>query len=383
MAVRGPRGILPAVPFIPTRPQKPAGMRIDPPPSPPVASGTRPPATAAAEPAEDPPVVLVRSQGLPVTPWRRVTLTFRPPNSLAVVWPVSTAPAARRRLMTVASWVDTRSEKTRLASLSGQPSTGSSSLTPTGSPPSGAETSAPATLARAASASKWQKALSRLAPMADRVASSSSKGERSPARNESIREQASPCHGSVMAPTLRERAVAAHSAGEPRCPLRRLARPESVDPVAVLGHQRGLERQRPLLVRRQAIAAQAVLREGGQLAGQLQRRLPRLARLHRAVGQPHGQRLLPADRPPRQDQVQGPALADEPREAHGAAVDQGDSPAAAEHAEDGVACRHPQVAPQRQLEPACHRVTLDRGHHRLGQQHAGRPHGTVPLGQGT
>ena len=35
----GPRGIRPNVPFRPTRPVKPAGMRIDPPPSPPVAIG--------------------------------------------------------------------------------------------------------------------------------------------------------------------------------------------------------------------------------------------------------------------------------------------------------------------------------------------------------
>src|SRR5438477_10414995 len=103
MAVRGPRGIRPAVPFMPTRPQKPAGMRIDPPPSPPVARGTRPPATAAADPAEDPPVVLVAFQGLPVTPCRRLTLTFRPPNSLAVVWPTSTPPLARRRPTAVES----------------------------------------------------------------------------------------------------------------------------------------------------------------------------------------------------------------------------------------------------------------------------------------
>src|SRR5262245_23444906 len=85
--VLGPRGMRPAVPFMPNRPQNPAGMRIDPPPSPPVAIGTSPPATAPALPADEPPVVRVGFQGLPVTPWSFVTLTFSPPNSLAVVWP--------------------------------------------------------------------------------------------------------------------------------------------------------------------------------------------------------------------------------------------------------------------------------------------------------
>ncbi len=44
-------------------------MRIDPPPSPPVASVTRPPATAAALPPDEPPGVRDGSHGLPVAPW--------------------------------------------------------------------------------------------------------------------------------------------------------------------------------------------------------------------------------------------------------------------------------------------------------------------------
>ena len=53
-------------------PVKPAGMRIDPPPSPPDAMGSRPPATAAAVPPEDPPGVRSRFQGLRVAPCSRV-----------------------------------------------------------------------------------------------------------------------------------------------------------------------------------------------------------------------------------------------------------------------------------------------------------------------
>ncbi len=115
--MRGPRGMRPAVPFMPTRPQKPAGMRIDPPPSPPEAMGSRPPATAAADPPDDPPAVRPSCHGLWVTPCRRVTLTLRPPNSLADVWPTFTTPAASSRRTMVVLCSPTRSANTRLASV--------------------------------------------------------------------------------------------------------------------------------------------------------------------------------------------------------------------------------------------------------------------------
>ena len=51
---------------MPTRPQCAAGMRIEPPPSLPRASGQIPAATAAPEPALEPPGVQPRFQGLRV-----------------------------------------------------------------------------------------------------------------------------------------------------------------------------------------------------------------------------------------------------------------------------------------------------------------------------
>ena len=48
----------------PATPQKAAGPRIEPEVSEPMASGTRPAATAAAEPLDEPPVKRVVSQGL-------------------------------------------------------------------------------------------------------------------------------------------------------------------------------------------------------------------------------------------------------------------------------------------------------------------------------
>src|SRR5262245_46775653 len=88
----GPRGMRPYVAFRPNNPVKPAGIRIEPPPSPPVAMVTSPPATAAADPPDEPPGVRDRSHGLRVTPCSSVRVQFTPPNSLAVVRPTRIAP---------------------------------------------------------------------------------------------------------------------------------------------------------------------------------------------------------------------------------------------------------------------------------------------------
>ena len=63
-----------------------------------VAMGSRPPATAAAEPPDDPPGVRSGFHGLRVVPWSLVEVQLTPPNSQAVVWAARTAPAARSRV---------------------------------------------------------------------------------------------------------------------------------------------------------------------------------------------------------------------------------------------------------------------------------------------
>ena len=72
-------------------------MRKDPPPSVPTANGVIPAATEAAAPALDPPGVFSRSQGCRVMPVSGESPTGLAPNSLVVVLPMMTAPAARRR----------------------------------------------------------------------------------------------------------------------------------------------------------------------------------------------------------------------------------------------------------------------------------------------
>src|SRR6478735_6010043 len=61
---RGAPLIRPRVGLRPKRPQQLAGIRIDPPPSDPCATGTRPAATAAAAPPLEPPAIRARSQGV-------------------------------------------------------------------------------------------------------------------------------------------------------------------------------------------------------------------------------------------------------------------------------------------------------------------------------
>jgi len=65
-----PEGTRPSDGLKPDSPHSADGMRNDPPPSLPVASGTMPAAIAAADPPDDPPGLLDASHGLRVVPNR-------------------------------------------------------------------------------------------------------------------------------------------------------------------------------------------------------------------------------------------------------------------------------------------------------------------------
>lgn len=83
---------------------------------------------------------------------------------------------------------------------------------------------------------------------------------------------------------------------------------------------------------------------------------------------------------PGQDQIQRPAVADQTRQAHRAAVDQRHAKAPAIDAEAGVGGQHAQVAPQGQFQPAGHRRALDGSNHRLGQAQPRGSHRCQRLG---
>src|SRR3954454_15394013 len=71
----------------PNSPQLALGIRIDPPPSPPMPAGTMPVAPATAAPPLDPPGDRVRSHGLRVTPREVDSVNGKAPNSGIVVFP--------------------------------------------------------------------------------------------------------------------------------------------------------------------------------------------------------------------------------------------------------------------------------------------------------
>src|SRR5271166_6917000 len=89
---------------MPTTPQSAAGWRIEPPVSEPRARGTNPAATAAAEPPEEPPGTRLGSRGLRVAPKAEFSVDDPMANSSMFVLPITTAPAARSRSTTVASY---------------------------------------------------------------------------------------------------------------------------------------------------------------------------------------------------------------------------------------------------------------------------------------
>ena len=123
--------------MIPGSPQKPHGIRIDPPPSVPRASGTIPAASAAELPPLDPPAVRVTSHGLRVTPSSGPWVTPFQPNSGVVVLPTATAPLRASAATDGASTSHARSGSTAREPRSvGHPAVSSTSLIATGTPSS-------------------------------------------------------------------------------------------------------------------------------------------------------------------------------------------------------------------------------------------------------
>ena len=82
---------------MPESPQHADGMRMEPPPSEPVASGTMPAASAAAAPPEEPPGPRLVSKGFRDGPKMALVVLPIQPNSGVFVLPTTTQPAARSR----------------------------------------------------------------------------------------------------------------------------------------------------------------------------------------------------------------------------------------------------------------------------------------------
>src|SRR5690606_12021132 len=94
----GPAVMRARVGLRPNRPQQAAGMRMEPPPSVACAIGSRPAATAAAEPPLEPPGERLGFHGLCVGPNSAGSVAAERPNSEELVLPMTTRLAFRQRL---------------------------------------------------------------------------------------------------------------------------------------------------------------------------------------------------------------------------------------------------------------------------------------------
>ena len=139
----GPTETRPRAGFRPTSPQHDAGIRIDPPPSLPCATGTIPAATAAAAPPLDPPGVRSVFHGFRQGPNRRGSVVGRMPISGIEVLPTITNPASRSRRTRNASCRGTNSPNRSLPIVSGIPATGRLSLIAIGTPAYGSRIARP------------------------------------------------------------------------------------------------------------------------------------------------------------------------------------------------------------------------------------------------
>ena len=132
-------------------PQHDAGMRIDPPPSPPPATGTIPLATAAAEPPLEPAVVRSGFHGFRAGPKSSGSVKGVRPNSGVFVLPTTIAPVARTRLTYSLSCGATKSRKSRLPLvMRSPPYHDSKSLSRIGTPLNAPSGNAPSAARRAA-----------------------------------------------------------------------------------------------------------------------------------------------------------------------------------------------------------------------------------------
>jgi hypothetical protein len=156
-------GTRPLPGLIPTSPHDAAGMRIDPIPSAPWATGTMPAATAAADPPEDPPDVLAVSQGLRVMP-NGESVAPKTHSSAARVIPTTTAPAARSRATTGWSAGCGPSGVSGEPLRMGSPATATLSLAATGTPASGSRPRSVRSATSAASAAAFSLRTSWKAP---------------------------------------------------------------------------------------------------------------------------------------------------------------------------------------------------------------------------
>src|SRR5262249_28074658 len=146
--------------------------------------------------------------------------------------------------------------------------------------------------------------------------------------------------------------VPSRAAGEAGDAFARLAGVDRRLAQHELARERGGEIEAGAFVDGAAIAQHTARGEGRDLTGQRLCSRTRLANGNDTVGEANTLGLARVHGTPGEDQVERAAHPDQPWQPHVAAVYQRDTPAAAEHAEDGILLDDAEVAPQRELEAA-------------------------------
>ena len=178
--------------------------------------------------------------------------------------------------------------------------------------------------------------------------------------------------GAVVASDRGHRSAAAALPGrEPRGAAERLGED--------FGARGGLERESLLegtadaREHRAAVGDERLLGEAGELARERERALQWRAIGHHLADEPHRERLARADHAPGEDQIEGAAETDDPREALRAAIEEGHAEAALGEAERRALGGNSQIAPERQLEAACEAEAGDRGDRGLARRQPREP----------
>src|SRR5688500_6817075 len=155
-------GVRPRVGLSPKTPQHDAGIRIEPPPTPPPASGTIPLATAAPDPPDEPPTVTSGFHGFRQMPNYSDSVHGTRPNSGVFVLPTTIRPARLYRRTISESTGGLQSLNSRLPHVSGSPAYHeTTSFSRKGTPWNGPSGIAPFASSSARSNMRWTTALSR------------------------------------------------------------------------------------------------------------------------------------------------------------------------------------------------------------------------------
>src|SRR5260370_11132609 len=182
------------------------------------------------------------------------------------------------------------------------------------------------------------------------------------------------CWGKSFALRGSAGAVPSRACGKTGCAGRGLAGSQDFKTVAQFIASGFVPGHGPLLVCREPVSAQTLLRKLSDGMSEQQRMFQRLARLDQTIDQTHLQRFFSRNAAAGQDEIQRVAVSDEPRQTYGPQVDQRNAESATVDAKHCIVRGHAKIAPQRQFQSTGNCMPFHGGDDRFAQKHPGRSH---------